>query len=303
MTFNNKRDVGASSVIDSFMSDWSIEIIPTSSFSCREFSEDMRSGCSIYVTWIPGQDIGMLLEASKNLRACGFEPIPHIAARAVRDIGHLNTLLTRLELEAGVQKLLVLGGDTETVSGPFKSSRELLESGILGQHGFKEIGFATYPEPHSRIPQATLDSELLAKLRIASQLGLKSWLVSQLCFDASAIMRHIEKLRAADIHASIQIGFAGPTTWKGMLKFATICGVSASARSLSQVSKVKRLLSGFEPSDQITRIASFSANSAFAGSIKPHFFTFGGARKTVAWLNAFVHQASRISEATQRAPF
>jgi methylenetetrahydrofolate reductase (NADPH) len=73
-----------------------------------------------------------------------------------------------------------------------------------------------------------------------------------------------------------------------MAKFAAICGVSNSARSLStQVSRVGRLLAGFEPSEIVSRIAAIAAAQPDLGLVKPHFFTFGGAEKTVNWVNAF----------------
>jgi methylenetetrahydrofolate reductase (NADPH) len=78
-----------------------------------------------------------------------------------------------------------------------------------------------------------------------------------------------------------------------MAKFAGICGVSNSARSLStQASRVGRLFVGFEPSEIVSRIAVVAAAQPDLGLVKPHFFTFGGAEKTVNWINSFSAKTS-----------
>ena len=143
-------------------------------------------------------------------------------------------------------------------------------------------------DPMSVIPQPVLERELVSKLRLSAEQGLESWLVSQLCFAPDIIVRHAKRLRANGISAPVHVGFAGPTSWKGMAKFAAICGVSNSARSLStQASRVGRLFVGFEPSEIVSRIAVVAAAQPDLGLVKSHFFTFGGAEKTVKWINAF----------------
>lgn len=281
--------------IGNFMSDWSIEIVPVPGSSYAELCQQLRPNTSVYVTSIPGQGTESLLGASETLRKAGLIPIPHIAARAFQNDRQLDALLSSLK-DAGVERLLVLGGDIKMVAGPFASSRQLLESRMIDSSRFKAVGFATYPERHPHIDRRTLDSELRAKLHIASELGLGSWLVSQLCFDTAATIRHVETLRLANIRVPIHIGFTGPTSWRGMLKFAAICGVSASTRSLgSNAIKVGRLMSGFNPADPISNLAAFSADNVSAKNLKPHFFTFGGAAKTAAWINAFSNEFHRVS--------
>jgi methylenetetrahydrofolate reductase (NADPH) len=274
--------------VGSFLSNWSIEIVPTEGLAIDASVGGAREGTRIYVTSIPGHGTRNVVDASVRLRKANFEPIPHISARGLTDYKQLNDLLVRLRNEAGVDSALLLGGDIHSAAGDFISSRAMLETGIFARHGFRKVGFATYPEPHPRIPLPVLERELEGKLRLSAEQGLESWLVSQLCFAPDIIVRHAERLRANGISAPVHVGFAGPTSWKGMAKFAAICGVSNSARSLStQVSRVGRLLAGFEPSEIVSRIAAVAAAQPDLGLVKPHFFTFGGAEKTVNWVNAF----------------
>jgi methylenetetrahydrofolate reductase (NADPH) len=274
--------------VRSFLSDWSIEIVPTEGLAIDSSLRDVREGTPIYVTAIPGHDTRNVIDASVRLRKANFEPVPHISARGLIDRKQLNDLLVRLRNEAGVDSALLLGGDIPDAVGDFTSSRAMLETGLFTRHGFRKVGFATYPEPHPRIPQPVLERELVSKLRLSAEQGLESWLVSQLCFAPDIIVRHAEHLRANGISAPVHVGFAGPTSWKGMAKFAAICGVSNSARSLStQVSRVTRLLAGFEPSEIISRVAAAATAQPDLGLVNPHFFTFGGAEKTVKWVNTF----------------
>ena len=274
--------------IGSFLSDWSIEIVPTEGLAIDASVRGAGQGTRIYVTAIPGHDTRNVIDASVRLRKANFEPIPHISARGLIDRKQLNDLLVRLRNEAGVDSVLLLGGDIHDAVGDFTSSRAMLETGLFTRHSFRKVGFATYPEPHPRIPQPVLERELVSKLRLSAEQGLESWLVSQLCFTPDIIVRHAEHLRANGISAPVHVGFAGPTSWKGMAKFAVICGVSNSARSLStQVSRAGRLLAGFEPSEIISRVAAIAAARPDLRLVKPHFFTFGGAEKTVKWINAF----------------
>ncbi|WP_426440451.1 hypothetical protein [Bradyrhizobium genosp. P] len=278
----NRDDVSA------FLSDWSIEIVPTEGLAIDTSLRGAREGTPIYVTAIPGHDTRNVIDASVRLRKANFEPIPHISARGLVDHKQLNDLLVRLRGEADVHSALLLGGDIHDVVGDFASSRAILETGLFTRHGFRKVGFATYAEPHPWISQALLERELMSKLRLSAEQGLESWLVSQLCFAADSIVRHAEYLRANGITAPLHVGFAGPTSWKSMAKFAAICGVSNSARSLSaQVSRVGRLLAGFEPSEMISRIAATATAQPDLGLVKPHFFTFGGAERTVKWINSF----------------
>jgi methylenetetrahydrofolate reductase (NADH) len=279
--------------IGSFLSDWSIEIVPTEGLAIDASVAGAAQGTRIYVTSIPGHNMRNVVDASVRLKKANFDPVPHISARGLIDHKQLNDLLVRLRSEADVDSALLLGGDIHDAVGDFASSRAMLETGLFARHGFRKVGFATYPEPHPRIPQLVLEGELVNKLGLSAEQGLESWLVSQLCFAPDIIVRHVKRLRANGISAPVHVGFAGPTSWKGMAKFAAICGVSNSARSLStQASRVARLFVGFEPSEIVSRIAVVAAAQPDLGLVKPHFFTFGGAEKTVNWINSFSGKTS-----------
>ena len=281
------RDLTAAS-----LSGWSIEIVPTEIALVDPAIQSLEQGTEIYVASIPGRDTNYIVETSARLRKANFEPIPHISARGLKNMDQLDDLLARLRSEADVRRALLIGGDIDDSKiGAFASSRAMLETGLFARHGFKSVGFATYAGPHPQIAKDVLDSELISKLKLATEQGLSSWLVTQLCFDPDMIIRHTEHLRNEGVSAPIHVGVVGPTGWKSMARFAMICGVSTSAKSLTtQGSRIGRLLLGYEPTEILSRLALVAANRPDLGFPKVHFFTFGGISKTVDWIKSFMGQ-------------
>jgi methylenetetrahydrofolate reductase (NADPH) len=123
-----------------------------------------------------------------------------------------------------------VGGDVDDVDvGAFLSSRAALETGFFRRHGFKAIGFATYAEPRARIAQHILESELARKVDLATQPGLSSWLVSQLCFNPELIIKHALALRSSGIVTPLDVGMAGPTSWKAIARCVAAPNITLGA--------------------------------------------------------------------------
>src|SRR5882757_4959111 len=128
--------------LESFLSDWSIEIVPTEGTPVDQAVRNLREGTRIYVASIPGRDTRYVVDASVQLRKAKFEPVPHISARGLTDHKQLDDLLVQLRGEADVDSALLLGGDIhDDAVGAFKSSRAALETGLFARHGFKNVGF------------------------------------------------------------------------------------------------------------------------------------------------------------------
>jgi len=200
----------------------------------------------------------------------------------------LDDHLRRLAGEAGVDRLLLLGGGVlDNRVAAFASAMQVLETGLLSRHGFTRVGFATYPEPHPIVATSLLESELHKKLATAADAGLQRWLVSQFSFDAEIVIRHARHLRAIGINAPLHVGLAGPTNWAAMAKFALICGFANSARSLSQnAAQFSRLLGGFEPTQMLAELADSAAAAPELVLAAPHFFSFAGAERTAEFIKS-----------------
>ena len=161
-------------------------------------------------------------------RQAGLEPIPHIAVRNYTSRDELSTLIGRLAGEAGVKQILIISGDRANSAGPFNASLEIIESGMLQQHGITHVSIAGHPDGHPVVSADVMHRALVAKVEAAEQSGLTADIVTQFGFDAQSISRWIMKMRDLGIECPVRIGMAGPTNLTTLLKFAQRCGVKAS---------------------------------------------------------------------------
>jgi len=240
----------------------------------------------IYLTAVAHRPYAEVIEAAVRVRAQGFEPVPHLAARDIDSRDTLNDVLSRLTRWAGVQRLLVAGGDAPRAAGPFGSALELIESGLLQRAGIGEIALAGYPEGHPRLPRDVLDRSLAAKIEAAGQTGLRASIVTQLCFDAAAVLRWIERLRDLGIENPIRVGMAGPANLSALIHLARRCGVRASAQTLTRHAGLTKHLIAAGTPDRVIRPIAEAASSSALGEVSAHIFAAGSPAATARWIAA-----------------
>src|SRR5712675_883308 len=148
----------------------------------------LEPGTAVYISMPPGQTYHGNVALATRLKRAGFHPVPHIAARRIASRNALEEYLARAAGEAGVDSALVIAGDSDRPSGPFDSSRALLETGLFQRHGFVRIGVAGYPEGHPKIAATALEMELAAKKSLAHRAGLDLQVVTQFCFESEPIL-------------------------------------------------------------------------------------------------------------------
>jgi len=243
------------------------------------------AGTCVYVSAVPGRPPEEQVAIAAQLRACGAEPVPHIAVREFASADAVERHLNRLATQAGARRLLIIGGDRTEPAGPFHAAIELIESGLLQACGIEEIGVAGYPEGHPRISSDELDRALAAKLEAAAQTGLAAHIVTQFAFAAEPILRWIERMRDLGIDHPIRVGLAGPTTLSSLLRFAQICGVKTSAQALARAGLVKTMF-GLTAPDRVIRPLAEACADERLGEVTPHFYSFGGLAGAIRWTMA-----------------
>ena len=102
--------------------------------------------------------------------------------------------MRRLTGEAGVTRLLVIGGDVYA-AGPYADALGVIQKGDLRRHGIEEIGIGAYPEGHPRIPTARLEASLDEKIASATAQGLRVNIVTQFSFSGERIIAWLKQLR------------------------------------------------------------------------------------------------------------
>ena len=75
---------------------WSIEITPNASKKIEDFSTILEKNTTVNVTFLPNTHISETIETSKKLFESGMNPVPHVSARAIRDVKELDLSLIHI---------------------------------------------------------------------------------------------------------------------------------------------------------------------------------------------------------------
>lgn len=271
----------------------SVEIASTDLNEAEAAAALLPPGTPAYLPWLPQAGAAELIESSRRLRALGFHPVPHIAARRLRSRDEAASLLQALVAEAGTDAILLIAGDLPHPAGPFDSALSLIESELPVAAGLRRIGIAGYPEGHPQIAPATLNAHLRQKLELLRAMDIESSVVSQFCFDAQAIARWHQSLRAEGVTVPVRIGIAGPARLRKLLAMGLRCGIGPSLRAMKGKSGVAGALLSTQGPDELLR--DIAAASVLDATTRLHFFAFGGALVTARWLAAARAHETRSS--------
>ncbi|HEV2335682.1 MAG TPA: hypothetical protein VGS13_09315 [Stellaceae bacterium] len=263
----------------------SIEISPSDELAGERLRDLFPTGMTVFVNHPASVTHHDIVAACARLRRAGFNPVPHIAARRLASFTQVSDFLRRAAGEAEVTGALLIGGDPDRPTGPFGDSLALLASGVFERHGLRWIAFAGYPEGHPNIGDTVLEGALRGKIALAQGSGLDVCLVTQFGFNAAPIQRWIATLRAEGIDCPVRVGIAGPASVTTLAKFAVRCGIGASLRALARGhAAFARILVEATPDALIDAlVAGEDAGPPIDGL---HIFTFGGMRRTAAWLQS-----------------
>ncbi len=257
----------------------------------RTIAAVLPAGTPVYVNHLPRHSLADSLSSLVAVREAGLEPVPHIAARRIASRAEFDSFLGRAVAAAGVRKALVIGGDEPAPRGPYADAVSLLREGIFGACGVREIGIASYPEGHPRIPRATLERAFGEKLSLAAAQGLGAYIVTQFSFAPARVLEHCAALARSAPGVPVYVGLAGPTSARTLLRFAQRCGVSASLRALrAQGMGAVQLVTHTDPGDQLAAVARYCLAHESCNVVGVHVFSFGGAAVAAAWMNRYFGQ-------------
>ena len=94
----------------------------------------------------------------------------------------------------GVEQALLVAGDLEKPLGPYMSTLDIIDSGLLENSSLKRLGVAGHPEGHKQVADDVLLAALRHKQAFAARTGLKLHIATQFTFDADAIIEWDERL-------------------------------------------------------------------------------------------------------------
>lgn len=278
----------------------SLEISSGHVVGVRKFAAQLPAGMPVYVHHSSRHRLAQSHATLKAIRAAGLEPVPHIAARRLASRAELDSFLERAVGDSGVSKVLLIGGDVSQPRGPYASGADLLDEGVLGAHGIREVGLPGYPEGHPRIPGAVLEHALSGKLALIAAQGLSAFIVTQFSFAPARVVKYCNDLARSVPAIPVYVGIAGPTEARTLLRFAQLCGVSASLRALqAQGMEAIRLVVHTDPREQLAAVARHFLVHESSNVVGAHLFSFGGAARTVAWMNREITSGADLDARAQ----
>ena len=262
--------------LETLARDAHIEVIPLRSLA-DQLSE-LPVTTNVTITCSPKFGLARTLDLAERLVGAGYRVVPHLAARQVRDEAELRSFLDALG-ELGVDELFVVGGDGADPVGEFQTSFEILSAMGGLEHRIRRIGVACYPEGHPSVPRGELLAALLAKQALAH------YMVSQLCFDATALENWLRQARADGVVLPLRIGLAAPLNSRKLVELSLRVGVGSSLRFLTkQHGMVRRALHGsaYRPEQLLIGLGG----ALLAPELKIeglHLFSFNQLPATVDW--------------------
>lgn len=238
---------------------------------------------NVYITYLPDASENDILETIEFVSKNNLTPITHLPARTMKNLDHVHQFLSQVRERTDSKKILVIGGGGNQL-GQITSSLEILNSGLLEENNFKEIGIAGHPEGSPDISQETIDNFLNDKFELTKTKGLNLELVTQFFFDAAPFINWCEELTKKKITIPVRVGFPGPASFKTLLNFGLMSGVGNSINFLKKnSSKVSDLLTKTSNDEMLISLAEFANKNSPLKSF--HCFPFGGFEKTCLWLN------------------
>lgn len=275
--------------IAALMRGYSVEISPTSEKVVDSAVERLDPGTEVYLTWIPGEDPLKAVAPAGKLRRAGLYPSPHIGARHLESAAQLDDLFGRFVAE-GVDRFLLIGGEREKPLGPYDSTLQVMQSGLLQKHGIKRAGISGFPEGHPAIAEPVLGESMVAKMNYGRSIGLELQVVTQFVFEGRPIAEWLRHIRHLGVDLPVRIGLAGPAGIATLTRYAMHCGVGNSIKALTKSASFGKLLTERDPEPVIRELLAEApggdpfANPFAIGAL--HFYTFGGLKKTVEWIQA-----------------
>lgn len=263
---------------------YSIEATVRDVDAIAALSLDVPRPRQVFVPYLPEESDEARVAACADLRAAGFAPVPHISARRLQSVAHLDQLLEALRRRAQIDAIFLIAGDIAAPAGPFEDSLAVIETGLIERHAIREVGIAGHPDGHPDVAEPILWHAMAVKVAALEARGLSTQIVTQFSFDAHQVLRWLQAVRAHGVRVPVRIGIPGPAGVRTLLRYAARCGVTASASAVAKYGlSLGRLLGSAGPDKFLTEFEA-GIDPELTGDVHLHLFPFGGFAKTAEWM-------------------
>ncbi len=277
--------------MSNFLNLASVEITPKQIDKVPILHQHLAPGTKVFIALLDASDVEHQVAAAVAVRHSGFEPIPHVPARFVRDAEDLKIRIAAFTGQAKVKTILALGGGAPQPIGKFDSAIQLMNTGVFEDHGIERIGIAGHPEGNNDITKIHGEASLLEALKTKQAWikyhNMQGFIATQFLFEAGPLALWAGNLRKEGIDLPLHVGVPGPASLKTLVRYAALCGVGNSARMIrKQALNITKLLTVSEPTEFVDQLATLHFDKPELGIAAPHLYPFGGFDKLFAWMQA-----------------
>ncbi len=273
--------------VTNFLNRCSLEVTPGGAKKIASFSEILRPGTTVFVTFLPGSDFHDTIETVKRLSREGMNPVPHFAARSTPSKSSLEEKLNILQAESNVNEALIVAGGVGNPVGEFDGTMQLLETDLFQKYGIWKIGVAGHPEGSPDIPPGEISKAIREKNAYAKANDIEMYITTQFCFEAAPIIEWDRRIQQEGNELPIHIGIPGLATIKTLIAHSKACGIGASMRVLTrQAGSIGKLITTKTPAKLVRDLAAYTAGNANCRIKQCHMYPLGGLQKSAAWLYA-----------------
>ncbi|HYW04270.1 MAG TPA: methylenetetrahydrofolate reductase [Gammaproteobacteria bacterium] len=283
--------------IASLMEGFTIEATPQEVKRGNGFADCLRPGTRVFVPWLQDWDYDRTVVACRTLRDAGMTPVPHLAVRGLKSADQLEAVLKRFRDEAGADELLLLAGGLAEPAGPFDRTMQVLETGLIPEHGIRRIGVAGHPEGSPDIPDTELTRALQEKYAFAEATGLALHIVTQFFFDAAPTVHWERSIRDQGNRLPVSAGLHGLASVTTLIRYAKACGVGKSLGAfMRNQGSVMKIASAKAPDGLVVELARSRLRDPGSLLQGCHFFPFGSVERTARWAGALAAGKFELDE-------
>jgi methylenetetrahydrofolate reductase (NADPH) len=245
------------------------------------------AGTPVQLAFPDGADLAERVRTARAIKEAGFTPVPIIAARRLLSQEMLQDYLAALRKADANESVLVVAGDPARPQGPYPDATSVIGSGLLEEHGVRQVSIAGHPGGHPAVAGGALWAALDAKISALRQRGLGGDVVTQFGFDAPQALAWLEEVRARGIRLTVRVSVPGPAAARRLLAIASRCGVTISAPAARDYGLQLAEPAGTAGPDRFIRALAAGYDRRSHGDVKLHFNSFGGFTATAEWISRF----------------
>ena len=244
----------------------------------------LPAGTRVYITDVGVDPVADIISAARKVTDMGYATVPHIPARRIESESALESRLSGLVNDAGVDDILIIAGEADEQMGPYSKSLQILQTGLVDKLGIKHVAVGGHPEGNPAYGNDDVMDVLREKFEFSKSSDATMRLTTQFGFDGPGFVNWANDVAAAGIDLPIHLGVAGPAKITTLIKYAAMCGVGNSLNFFKKrTGAIAQLATKHSPEDVVGPIENswLKGNNNIA---QLHVFPFGGLKSSADWL-------------------